>query len=393
MANIQLKSDYPHNYISVPHIFIDQYMADANGEFVKVYLFLLRCMSSASDCSISEIADYLDSTEKDILRALKYWEKAGVLHMEVNNENELTSLCFKNLTECAADNSQELTQTSSSDGSAKKGSIEKVSIEKASIEKASKTVSKTGAPSDTETSAAAEPISAKKAVASKKREYTLDEVNAFYSNDEVTELLFIIETYLKHPLNSTEMNTVFYWYDGLKFSGEIIEYLVEYCITNGHSSLRYMDKVAIGWAENGIDSIQKAKEHVSIRSKAYYSIMKAFGISGRNLAESEMSFVTKWTKEYCFDIELIQEACKRTISATQKPSFEYTDRILTNWYKNHVHTLKDVSSLDEAFNKNKHINAAAQKSPTVKRNTFNNFHQRKYDGDEYEKMLLTTTVQ
>ena len=60
MSMIQLKSDYPHNHVSVPRVFIDTYMADANGEFVKVYLFLLRCMGSSgtSDCSISAIADH-----------------------------------------------------------------------------------------------------------------------------------------------------------------------------------------------------------------------------------------------------------------------------------------------------------------------------------------------
>ena len=100
MSRIQLKSDYPHNHISVPRVFIDKYMANANGEFVKVYLFLLRCMGSTatSECSISAIADHFNYTEKDILRALKYWEKVGVLTIELNGENELTGLCFKDLT-------------------------------------------------------------------------------------------------------------------------------------------------------------------------------------------------------------------------------------------------------------------------------------------------------
>lgn len=348
MSMIQLKSDYPHNHISVPRVFIDKYMADANGEFVKVYLFLLRCMgsSAASDCSISAIADHFNYTEKDILRALKYWEKVGVLSIEVNDKNQLTGVCFKDLT----------------------GGVQHTSTNTI-------TVSKEAKPAPT-----------------KKREYTLDEVKAFTNNHEVSELLFIIETYLKHPLNSTEMNTVFFWYDGLKFSGELIEYLVEYCITNGHSSLRYMDKVALGWAENGIDSIEKAKEHVSIRSKAYYSIMKAFGISGRNLADSEIVFVNKWSKEFAFDIEIIQEACKRTISATQKPSFEYADTILTNWHNQNVHTLKDIAALDEAFSKTKRTTTPTSPA-TTKRNKFNNFEQRTYDFDKLEKMLLTSSVQ
>ena len=344
MSMIQLKSDYPHNHVSVPRIFIDTYMADANGEFVKVYLFLLRCMSSsgASDCSISAIADHFNYTEKDILRAIKYWEKVGVLSIELNDKNQLVGVCFKDLT----------------------GSISQ-------------------APSAKKASSLSR---------NKKKEYTLDEIKAFTSNSELSELIFIIETYLKKPLNSTEMNTIFFWYDSLKFSTELIEYLVEYCITNGHSSLRYMDKVALGWAENDISTIEKAKEHVSIHSKAYYSIMKAFGISGRNLADSEISYVNKWTKEFAFDIEIVQEACKRTISATQKPSFEYADTILTNWHNQNAHSFKDIAALDEAFNKSKRPTALAQTLAT-KRNKFNNFEQRVYDYDKLEKMLLTSSIQ
>lgn len=373
MSKIKLLSDYPHNHISVPRVFIDKYMADANGEFVKVYLFLLRCMgsSASSDCSISAIADHFNYTEKDILRALKYWEKVGVIGLELNEKNQLTGLCFKDLT--GGVQPSKISDT-------KEIAVAEPTVSDAPVVEPVDTT----APKSTKT---------KKSSANKKREYTLDEIKEFHNNHEVSELVFIIETYLRHPLNSTEMNTVFFWYDGLKFSGELIEYLVEYCITNGHASLRYMDKVAIGWAENGIDTIEKAKEQVAIRSKAYYSIMKAFGISGRNLADSEMTFVNKWSKEYSFDIEIIQEACKRTISATQKPSFEYADSILTNWHNNNVHTLKDIASLDEVFNKSKRTAAPAPAASTApKRNKFNNFEQRSYDYDKLEKVLLTTSI-
>lgn len=364
MSMIQLKSNYPHNYISVPHVFIDNYMADANGEFVKVYLYLLRCINSSKECSISAIADHVNNTEKDILRALKYWEKVGVLHLEINEQEQLTGLTFLDLT----------------------ADIKATTI--------SQVVSK-----DPQTTTDAKSVSPKKTSSAKntntiaipeKREYTLDEIKVFQNNHEISELLFIIEAYLKHPLASTEMNSVFFWYDVLKFPVELIEYLVEYCITNGHSSLRYMDKVALSWSEKNIHTVEKAKEQASIHSKTYYSIMKAFGISGRNLADSEMAYVNKWSNEYAFDIELIQEACKRTISATQKPSFEYADSILTKWHKNHVHNMKDIEFLDEAFNRNKR---AAKPVQPAKHNKFNNFEQRTYDSAELEKILLTTSIQ
>lgn len=358
MSKISLHSNYPCTYVGVPNIFIEKYMSDANGEFVKVYLYLLRCMNAAdASVSISAIADFFNHTEADIMRALKYWEKAGVLQVELDAKGEIIGLCFTELSQKKLNNN--------------------------SISEAERP-----------TTIAEKEVPAPKNRTSTKREYTKDEVKNFCNNHEVSELLFIIETYLKHPLNSTEMNTVFFWYDTLHFSGELIEYLVEYCITNGHSSLRYMDKVALGWSENGIDSIDKAKDHVSIRSKAYYSIMKSFGIAGRNLADSEMEFVSKWTKEYNFDTELIQEACKRTISATQKPSFEYADSILTNWHNHNVHTLQDVATLDANYNKNKRsTTGTSAQAATVKRNKFNNFNQREYDFDALEKVLLTTSVQ
>ena len=368
MTTLQLRSNYPNTYVGVPNIFIEQYMADANGEFVKVYLYLLRCMNTpGATVSVSAIADFLNHTEKDIMRALTYWEKAGVLSLEKNDANQLVGLCLNDL-HTNATVAQNVASTPATTTAA---------------------VSATSTPVAVTTPAA--PANTTKTVT--KRNYTLDEVKAFCNNHEVSELLFIVETYLKHPLNSTEMNTLFFWYDELHFSGELIEYLVEYCITNGHSSLRYMDKVALGWSENGIDTIDKAKEHVSIRSKAYYSIMKAFGISGRNLADSEMAFVNKWTKEYGFDTELIQEACKRTISATQKPSFEYADSILTNWHNQSVHTIKDIESLDANFNKNKRSSNGTSAQQNSKKNRFNNFHQRDYDAGELEKLLLTTSVQ
>ena len=88
MATIQLHSNYPCTYACVPNVFIDEYMADANGEFIKVYLYLLRCMNSnGGSVSISAIADNLNHTEKDVMRALKYWEKVGVLSIELDGSN------------------------------------------------------------------------------------------------------------------------------------------------------------------------------------------------------------------------------------------------------------------------------------------------------------------
>lgn len=362
MATIQLHSDCPILATLVSNKFIDEYMADANGEFVKVYLYLLRHLGNHSfELSISAIADNFDHTEKDVVRALKYWERMKLLHIEYNPDKTLSGIHMYNI-DCPT--------ASASKDSASEGSAEKASA----------------APEVNNIT----PIRKKEA----RKNYTLDEVKAFRKDPNVSELFFIIETYLKHPLSSTDTNTILFWYDSLHFSPELIEYLVEYCISKGHSSTRYMDKVAMGWHENDITSVEEAKENAAIHSQAYYGVMKALGISGRNLVDSEIAFVNKWSKEYAFDLSLIQEACSRTIAAIHQPSFEYTDTILSNWYKNGVHTLEDVKNIDASYSKTrKNASGNTQASSASKRNRFNNFEQRDYDFDELEKMLLTTSVQ
>lgn len=390
MADIHLYTDSSSQLTSVSNIFIDEFMPDANGEFVKVYLYLLRCIgSNAQNCTISAIADLFMHTDKDILRALRYWEKQGVLTLDYDAEGAVCGIHFMDLnagaggvgsagavaevgsnTGKAAMSENGITQSNGGIGTAQADGVQA-------------DVSQTSADSATKTNA--KPA---------RKEYSLDDIKNFRKNPDISELFFIIEAYLKHPLSSTGTNTVLYWYDELSFTTELIDYLVEYCISKGHSSFRYMDKVALGWAESKITTVEQAKENTAAHSQIYYSVMKALGISGRNLVESEMEYIRKWTKDYAFDNSIILDACKRTITATHQPSFEYTDSILTNWKKNNVHTIEDIKRLDDAFSKSKKLKLNTTDSDSqVKRNKFNNFSQRKQDYDQLEKLLLNSTVQ
>ena len=95
MAAIQLHSDCPDAMTSVSNYFIDHYMPEANGEFVKVYIYLLRCMASSSKTvSVSAIADLFEHTEKDVVRALKYWEKVGLLKLEYADDASILGIYF-----------------------------------------------------------------------------------------------------------------------------------------------------------------------------------------------------------------------------------------------------------------------------------------------------------
>lgn len=400
MTAINISSDIATSFTTVSDIFIDQYMPKANGEFVKVYLYLLRATGSgAGIATISEIADHFSNTEADIIRALNYWASEGILQLQSGADGQIMgiNLCSlsvsgmqaaqSNIQNAVADNAaQNNLQNSVVNNAAQNISTADIRMQDSVVEKLkSQTTDK---------------------AASSQKEYTLDEIKEFRKNPDISELFFIIETYLKHTLSSTDTNIVLYWLDELHFSTDLVEYLVEYCITKGHSSLRYMNKVALGWADAGIKTVDQAKDDAAAHSQIYYSVMKALGITGRNLVDSEVSLINKWVGEYGFDIELVKAACSKTISAIQKPSFEYTDSILANWRKKDVHTLKDVEVLDANFAKANKASATGSSQGTnaangssksksnnsSSKNKFNNFNQRNNDYDKLEKLFLNSTI-
>lgn len=400
MTAINISSDIATSFTTVSDIFIDQYMPKANGEFVKVYLYLLRATGSgAGIATISEIADHFSNTETDIVRALNYWASEGILQVQTGADGQITGINLCSLAVSGMQAAQSNIQSSVADNATQNNMQSNVDNNTAQ--------NISGADSQMQDSVMEKlkNQAADKAAPSQK-EYTLDEIKEFRKNPDISELFFIMETYLKHTLSSTDTNIVLYWLDELHFSTDLVEYLVEYCITKGHSSLRYMNKVALGWADAGIKTVDQAKDDAAAHSQIYYSVMKALGITGRNLVDSEVSLINKWVGEYGFDMELVKAACSKTISAIQKPSFEYTDSILTNWRKKDVHTLKDVEVLDANFAKaNKATGSGSSQGANAangfskpksnnsnSKNKFNNFNQRNNDYDKLEKLFLNSTV-
>ena len=413
MTAINISSDIATSFTTVSDIFIDQYMPKANGEFVKVYLYLLRATGSgAGIATISEIADHFSNTEADIIRALNYWASEGILQVQTGADGQIMGINLCSLSVSGMQAAQSNIQSAVADNAAQNNLQNSVVnnaaqniLQNSVVNNAAQNISTVNTRMHDSVVEKLKSQTPDKAASSQK-EYTLDEIKEFRKNPDISELFFIIETYLKHTLSSTDTNMVLYWLDELHFSTDLVEYLVEYCITKGHSSLRYMNKVALGWADAGIKTVDQAKDDAAAHSQIYYSVMKALGITGRNLVDSEVSLINKWVGEYGFDIELVKAACNKTISAIQKPSFEYTDSILANWRKKDVHTLKDVEVLDANFAKANKASATGSSQGTnaangsskpksnnsSSKNKFNNFNQRNNDYDKLEKLFLNSTV-
>lgn len=351
MSHFTLKTQASMEVTIISNLFLDHYMPKANGEYVKVYLYLVRALQDASiDLSISALADALDHTESDILRALKYWEKQKLLALEYTEEQALINVSLLEIP--TSKEEKHLT--------AKLPYTEDIAPKEANLDLT-------------------------------KKSYSRNELTNFAMQNECRQLLFVCEQYLKKTLAPTEIETILYFYDQLHFSADLIEYLVEYCVEKDKASLHYIKSVALGWAQAGITTVAQAKEHSNNYNKNYYSIMKAFGLHDRQPSEGELDFINKWLKEYHFSLELILEACKKTMEAIHSPNFKYANKILEDWLKHKVCTLDDVQKLDLEHQKKSNPPANTQqkqKGLTGFSTRFSNFEQREYDFDELEKQLL-----
>lgn len=395
MSLISLQNSSELEVTILSNRFIDNFMPRANGEFVKVYIYLLRAVSSSpSSFSLEHMADRLFCTERDIFRALKYWEGEKILSLTYTTDRQLSGITllepFADVghmeSSASSENIFSTAGTSSSPVSAQMAAG--ISQPVALTGSAPKNVSLSSSNSAVSGGTSSELSTSTDYI----RSLTPDHISELKQNEEVSQLLYIAEQYLAKTLTPTEMQKIFFFYDELHMSADLIEYLVEYCVSRGRKSMRYIETVALAWTRDGVTTVEMARDASSRFSKDYYTILKAMGISGRNPVENEISYIDTWRKTYGFDLELIQEACSRTVLSTGQPSFQYADKILSGWKKKNVHTLEDVRLLDAEHKKRQLEKAVSRKkqpaAQSQSNNRFNNFHQRDYDFTEYEKRLL-----
>lgn len=390
MTTIKLNTTYIPDATAISNDFFDNYMPQANGDFVKVYLYLLRSLTDPSTVvSVSFIADKLNITDNDVERALRYWASIHLVELEYHGKN-LTGITILPLNHSSNTtngivripdntvNNNENNNKNNNDNISDNDVSPNINVTDAVKDNADSDILDYDSKED-------EP---------KKKIYSKSQLKPLLDNNEISNVVFLAETYLGKTLTPTETSTLLYIYETLDFSVELIDYLIEYCVSKGTHSLRYIEKVALAWHKDGVTTVAKAKENTNTYSKNVFAVMKAFGLANRGPGESEKNFVDTWYNEYGFSLDIIVEACNRTIQLIHQPSFEYADSILKRWKKQNVKDFNDIKQLDENHSKNKldKTNQATTNNNQVTKsnsnNKFNKFPQRSYDYAELEQQLF-----
>ena len=354
MESITLKSDLVCDSVVIPARALERMINEANEAQLKIYLYLLRA-GKDEEVTVSSIADYFNYTEADVKRAIKFWNGRSRTVAKPSKTEEA-------MPDAAADN--EVLERADKTGN-EKGNVVAFAV---------------------------------------RPSYTKEKIAEFAGIPEVSQLLFVAEQYMARPLKPDDIATMLYIYDQMGFSADTIEYLLEYCISNNKKSLRNIETVALEWQEAGVKNLEDARHLTRSVPKEMKAVYRAFGMNeDHQPVDAEIAYVRKWTESFHYGMDIIGQACQRTILAINKPNFKYANSILKGWHDEGVTTLGDIALSDEKF-KAKKANDSFKEAPAKKtqgvksdkksetksaKSKFSNFTERKYDYDSLMKDILS----
>ena len=414
MDHILLCTNHIPPITTIYNSFIEDYMPAANGSYVKVYLYIAKCLQAKeSNFSISSLADQLENTEKDILRALMYWEKKGL--MSLNRDKATGEILGLEMLIPFAERDFDTYENTAKESAASLG-VDSDLSETGALDRRNSDFSETGAldrrnsdfsetdaantstyessgtdaPSNVNSDVhrASNSAQEKNSSAVKPIQVPPEQIQELSANEDFVWVCNVVESYLERPMKPTEIQLITYLYGTLHFSRELILHLYDYCISMGKTACNYIQTVALSWHEQGIKTPEQA-QNASVRYLASYNAgSKALGL-GRGLAEIEKKYVDHWQNDWNMDLSVILEACNRTVLKLHHADFKYTEGILSHWNEQNVRTLQGVEQSDLHYAQTKEQKEKKKPSTSGKqtpRNQFQNFKQRDVSSEELQEL-------
>ena len=277
----------------IPDIFFTEYLPSANGDFIKVYLYMLFLSKYDKDIKINDLSKKLVLPLKTIQDAVKYWEEQGV----ITKKN--TGYIMNYLQE-----------------------IELYKLYKP------------------KTALSAEQI--QKSQENMQRAKAIEHINY---------------KYFSGFMPTTWYADIELWFKKYQFDEEVMIALFGYCFDRSALHKAYIQRIAEIWHSNNIktfndlDTYFEKQEKVKIVAS---TISKKLGLY-RALSEYEYGYVEKWTIDYNYPLEIIEIALKKTTSKAN-PNFDYLNKLLSDWHDRGFKTANEIQTfLNEMKQKDKNV--------------------------------------
>lgn len=315
-------------FTPVSNIFIEKYMPQARGEFIKIYLLLLKYNTSGElGVSSSILASSLNLLESDIMNALHYWSDLGLIKLVPIDKMGNFNIEFLDLTENEDKSSKQIDLLEALDSSNTKDMLKDIEV------------------------LLGRPLSPNE------MSLYLNWQNEFGFSSEL--ILILIEYCVS--------------------KGKIDHRYIEKVALAWHAQ-------KISTVEQAQNLIKKTEDKwINIRK-----ILSYLGINNTVIMKPQQDMIEKWILTYKFPNEVVFKACDICFERLNRADFKYIDGILSNWNKNNIRTLEDIALRDNKPNQNLSFQQKNSYNNTNSNipHKFNNFEPRQYDYDSLEKKLL-----
>jgi len=294
----------------IPDVFFSEYLSAANGDYIKVYLYILFLSKYDKDIKLNDLSKKLALPLKIIQEALKYWEDIGAL--------------IKKHTGYVVVNLQE---------------VELLKLYSPKL---------TSSPEDI-----------KKNAKNQYRAKAIENIN---------------NQFFQGIMSPSWYSDIDMWFKKYNFDEQVMMALFTYCFQRSALSPNYVRAVASAWAAAAVHTFRDLEiytQKADNLQKSYSAIQKKLGLK-RCLTEYEQGYVKKWTVDYGYSLDIIEIALKKTVSKANI-SFDYLDKMITDW------NTRDLKTSDDVQNYLVSAKALAQnKKDLEKKVKYNNFEQRSY---------------
>ena len=288
------------SYTNLPDVFITEYLAEASGDFIKVYLYMLFLSKYNKDIKLNDLSKKLALPLNVIQEAIKYWEEKGVITKKgtgyiVNNIQEI-----------------ELNKLYSP----------KITVSKEAVQNMQK---------------------------DKSRSNAIEVIN---------------NNFFQGIMSPSWYSDIDLWFKKYNFDEEVMIALFQYCFDKSALHKNYVKAVADAWYSNNIKTFSDLEEYDENNekiNKIKKNICKKLGLN-RKLTQYEEAYIEKWLNDYKYNFDIIELALKKTTSKSN-PNFDYIDKIITDWHDRKLLNSDDVKNyLLEFKNKSKQIKELEKKT-------------------------------
>ncbi len=260
----------------VENIFINEHMASAPGDFVKVYLLALMYANLELDITNEEIARHLSMEHEDVLKAWTYWEKIGAVRKIKKNPEDKFNY-----------------------------DVEFVMLKEQLYGK------------------------------NNRKTYTADQnTHSLMADKEIKDMFAAIEKLTGRVISGTELMEVLSWINDFGATPEIIVYGYSYCMQKKKKDIKYIAAVIKAWAAEGLRDVISVEKYLSENEKKQYLYKRVFQALGfsRNATEEERRIMDTWFETMEFSLDKVLMACSKTSGITN-PNINYVNKVLVNWFE------------------------------------------------------------